>query len=207
MMMDGHRRVRGKFSKNLFINFFKNSIKPEMVTNHHEHLPKWHWPSSRDFGKNLCNPLPPLDFLPCTSITSDVRHESLFWKKLWLNLKLFLQRKTFFLFQITYVPQENIEVIRNTKIVHPQVITYFKSSKQSTEQISTFDWISDQNKKSNIMLSSENTYKLWLMVFRSTIFSNISTGPNTSQGLGSKESTQETETRFCVVRNSAKKRR
>ncbi len=41
-----------------------------------------------------------------------------------------------FIFQITYVPQENIEVIRNTKIVHPQVITYFKSSKQSTKQIS-----------------------------------------------------------------------
>ena len=119
----------------------------------------------------------------------------------------FCREKHFFLFQITYVPQENIEVIRNTKIVHPQVITYFKSSKQSTKQISTFDWISDQNKKSNFMLSGENTYKLWLMVFRSTIFSNISTGPNTSQDLGSKESTQETETRFCVVRNSAKKRR
>ena len=109
-----------------------------------------------------------------------------------------------FIFQITYVPQENIEVIRNTKIVHPQVITYFKSSKHSTKQIPTFDQISD---KSIIMLSSENTYKLWLIVFRSTIFSNISTGPNTSQDLGSKESTQETETRFCVVKNSAKKRR
>jgi hypothetical protein len=71
----------------------------------------------------------------------------------------FCREKHFFLFQITYVPQENIEVIRNTKIVHPQVITYFKSSKQSTKQISTFDWIFDQTKKSNIMLSSKNTYK------------------------------------------------
>jgi hypothetical protein len=77
-------------------------------------------------------------FLHWTSITSNVKRESLFWEKLWLNLKLFLQRKTFFFFQITYVPQENIEVIRNTKIVHPQVITYFKSSKHSAKQIPTF---------------------------------------------------------------------
>ncbi len=69
---------------------------------------------------------------------------------------IFAEKNIFFFFQITYVPQENIEVIRNTKIVHPQVITYFKSSKQSTKQISTFDWI---YVKSIIMLSSENAYK------------------------------------------------
>ncbi len=55
-----------------------------------------------------------------------------------VELKIVFAEKNIFLFQITYVPQENIEVIRNTKIVHPQVITYFKSSKQSLKQIPTF---------------------------------------------------------------------
>ena len=40
----------------------------------------------------------------------------------------YLSIYTYFLFlEMTYVPQENIEVIKNTKILHPSVEDYFEN--------------------------------------------------------------------------------
>ena len=33
----------------------------------------------------------------------------------------------FYILEMTYVPQENIEVIKNTKILHPSVEDYFEN--------------------------------------------------------------------------------